>query len=98
MLYKKEPFALAGGSFFALNLVLFPPRQTLYLGAENSSKKVCKNRKKVLTNLLRCGIIATPRKNSGKKCGLTHRKYGRFRDSEMTIVQIGKGIFDRLGR
>ena len=47
-----------GGSFRALNLVCQTGQKTLYFGPEKFLKKSVKNLKKVLTNVLRCGIIA----------------------------------------
>ena len=51
-----------GGSFCALNLVCQTGQKTLYFGPEKFLKKSVKNSKKVLTNVLRCGIIAPLRK------------------------------------
>jgi hypothetical protein len=65
-IYTKEAASLGGGSFLALNLVLFDRAKTLYLGPKKFLKKSVKNLKKVLTFRLRCGIIATPRKKRGQ--------------------------------
>ena len=60
-----------------------------------NKEKLQKSLKKVLTNAFFGGIIAKLSARAIAQAREQHRKYVWFRDSEMTIVQIGKGIFER---